>query len=85
MESLNPETYLSNKHVILSSGGTKLNDLYYHYMNSSSSLVECTYSMGKYTQSLSSLSFGSSSNVTIPNQSFLNDTSNILRGITVGC
>jgi hypothetical protein len=68
------EVYLSNKHVILSSGGTKYNDLYYHHMNSTAALVECTYSMGKYSQSLSSLGFGSTSNVTIPNQSFLGET-----------
>lgn len=67
------DTYLSNKHVILSSGGTKLNDLYYHGLNSSASLVECTYSMGKYSTTLSSDGFGSTSNVQIPNQSFLGE------------
>lgn len=68
-----PEVYLSNKHVILSSGGTKYNDLYYHHINSTAALVECTYSMGKYSQSLSSLSFNSTSNINVPNQSFLGE------------
>lgn len=68
------DVYLSNKHVILSSGGTKLNDLYYHGLNSSASLVECTYSMGKYSASLSNLSFDGTNNINIPNQSFLGET-----------
>jgi hypothetical protein len=70
---LNSEKYLSNKHVILSSPGVSYVDNYYSHMNSSTSLVECTYSMGKYNQSLSSLSFGSTSNVSIPNESFLGE------------
>lgn len=72
MEELNK--YLSNKHVVLNSEGVKFDDNYYSVMNSSSSLVETTYMMGKYTASLSSRSFGSTSNVSIPNQSFLGNT-----------
>ena len=68
------ETYLSNKHVILSSGGMNYNDLYYSHVNSSSSLVECTYSYARYSQSLSSLVFSAQNNIVIPNNSFLGET-----------
>jgi hypothetical protein len=67
-------TYLSNKNVILSSGGVSYDTNYYHTLSSSSSLVETTYNMGKYVQSLSSLAFGSTSNINIPNNSFIGET-----------
>lgn len=71
---MSKEIFLTNKHTILSSGGVSYQDLYYSHMNSSASLVECTYSYARYTQSLSSLTFGSSSNIVVPNESFLGET-----------
>ncbi len=69
-----PEAYLTNKHVLLNSTGTKLGDNYYNKYNSSASLVETTYVMGRYIQSLSSPIFGSTSTINIPNGSFLGET-----------
>lgn len=68
------DKYLTNKHVLLSSEGTKYNDLYYSKLNSSVSMVECTFMSGKYQQSLSSLSFNSTSSVVIPNSGYLGTT-----------
>lgn len=61
---------LSTKHAILSSGGSRYNDLYYSIMNSSVSLLECTF---QYNQiiSLPSVQFGSTSQINIPNDAFI--------------
>lgn len=63
---------LSTKRGVLSSGGTAYNDLYYNVLNSSVSLLECTF---EYMQiiSLPSLQFGSTSQINIPNDNFIGD------------
>lgn len=63
---------LSNKHALLSALGTKYNDLYYSAANSSVSLVETTFAWQNII-SLSSLSFGSSSQVNIPIDQFVQE------------
>ncbi len=61
---------LSTKRAVLSSGGTRFNDLYYNVMNSSVSLLECTFEYNQI-QSLPSLQFGSTSTLNIPNDQFI--------------
>lgn len=63
---------LSNKHALLSSMGTKYNDLYYSAANSSVSLVETTFGWGNVI-SLASPAFGSSSQVNIPVDQFIQE------------
>jgi hypothetical protein len=71
MSLISEASILSNKRVALSNPGTKLNDLYYTKENSTVDLVECTFSTGRFKQTLSSPVFGGSSQVNIPNGSFL--------------
>lgn len=63
---------LSNKHAILSTLGTKYNDLYYSAANSSVSLVETTFNWQNKI-SLPSLAFGSSSQINIPTDQFIQE------------
>lgn len=62
---------LTDKRVILSNPGTKFDDVYYSRFNTVQQLAEITFNTGRFTQSLSSLQFGSVSAVLIPNGSFL--------------
>lgn len=62
--------YLANKRTALSNAGIKMDDLYYSAMNSMVELSECTFNLGRYTSSLSQLSFGGTSQISIPNSSF---------------
>lgn len=62
---------LSDKRVILSNPGTMFNDIYYSRVNTVQSLSEVTYNMGRYNQSLSSLQFGGTSTIIVPNGSLL--------------
>jgi len=64
------QRYLTNSRVILDSPGTLLTDLYYTEKNSTVDQLECEFTTGRYTQGLTSISFGSQGNVTIPNESF---------------
>lgn len=66
--------YLSNKRVLMSAPGIKMDDIYYSAMNSSVELSECTFNNGRLQIILSSLQFGGQSQVTIPNQSLLSQT-----------
>lgn len=66
------DAILSNKHALLSSLGSKYNDLYYSAANSSVSLIETTFGWANVI-SLSSLSFGSSSQVNIPVDQFIQE------------
>lgn len=66
------DAILSNKHALLSSLGTKYNDLYYSAANSSVSLVETTFAWQNII-SLSSLTFGSSSQINIPIDQFVQE------------
>ena len=63
--------YLSQKRTALSNPGTKLDDLYYSQLNTTVELSECTYNFGRYTVSLTSPVFGSTSQAQIPNQDFV--------------
>lgn len=64
--------YLANKRTALSNPGTKMDDIYYSQINSTVEMSECTYNMGRFTTSLSQLTFGSTSQVIIPNSSLVN-------------
>lgn len=66
------DAILSVKPTIMSSGGTKYNDLYYSQANSSISLLECTFGWQNVI-SLPSIQFGSSSQVNIPIDQFIGD------------
>lgn len=63
--------YLANKRTALSNPGTKMDDIYYSQINSTVELSECTYNLGRFTTSLSQLTFGSTSQVIIPNSSLV--------------
>lgn len=71
---MDDDTFLSNKRTALMSPGSKINDLYYSRYNSTVQLVECTYNLGRFSQSLNNTSFGATSNVNIPNGSFIGQT-----------
>ena len=60
------DAVLSTKRAVLSSGGVSYNDLYYGTMNSSLSLLECTFNYN-YSITLPSRDFGSTSQINIPN------------------
>lgn len=62
---------LSDKRVILSNPGTMFNDIYYSRLNTIQSLSEVTYNTGRYNQSLTSLQFGGTSTIIVPNGSLL--------------
>ena len=66
--------YLSNKRVAMSAPGIKMDDIYYSSLNSSVELSECTFNNGRLQISLSNNTFGSQSQVIIPNQSLLGAT-----------
>jgi len=59
--------YLNDKKVLLSNPGYAMTDIYYSMMNTTLSLAEVTYNTGRFTQSLGSKTFGSTSQVVIPN------------------
>ena len=67
---MNSDTILSTKHAILSSGGSRYNDNYYNYLNSSTSMLETTYGWQNII-SLPSLQFGSSSQINVPIDQFV--------------
>ena len=63
---------LVTKRSILSNPGTKIdNSLYYSALNTTVQVSEITWTTGRFSQSLQSLAFGSTSTITIPNGSFL--------------
>ena len=62
--------YLTNKHALLSGGGSMLQDNYYTVLNSTSSLVETTYN-NENLIALPSVQLGSSTSVSIQNFNFL--------------
>jgi hypothetical protein len=63
--------YLANKRTALSNPGTKMDDIYYSQINSTVELAEATYNLGRFSTSLSQLSFGGNSQVIIPNSSLV--------------
>lgn len=66
--------YLAAKRSTLSAGGTFLDGNYYSIANSTVEMVETTYSQGRLIVGLSSKSFGSQSQVLVPNSSFIGDS-----------
>lgn len=64
------EAYLTNKHALLSGGGSMLQDNYYSVLNSTSSLVETTYNYETLI-SLPSVQFGSSTSFQVQNMNFI--------------
>lgn len=66
------DAILQLKPTIMSSGGSKYNDLYYSEANSSVSLLECTFGW-QNVLSLPSLQFGSGSQLNIPIDQFIGD------------
>lgn len=66
--------YLAAKRSTLSAGGTFLDGNYYSIANSTVDLVETTYSQGRLSIALSSKTFGSQSQILVPNSSFVGDT-----------
>lgn len=64
-------SYLAQKRTLLSAPGSVLNDLYESKYTNTVSAVECTYFTSIQEYTLSSLSFGSTNNVNIPNDNFL--------------
>lgn len=73
METIEDLKYLTNKKVLLSSPGYAINDLYYSNSDSVVETTECTFSTGRYKQSLNNANWGSTSQLTIPNSSFVGD------------
>lgn len=69
---MNQDAILSLKPVLMSSAGTQYNDLYYSMANSSVSLLECTFGWQNII-SLPSLQFGSSSQINIPIDQFIEE------------
>lgn len=67
------EKILSSKNVYLAEPGsvTSGDGLYYNFQNSVINIAETTRNIGRYRVSLNQLSFGGSSQFTVPNQSFL--------------
>ena len=64
---------LAPKRTNLNAPGTLMSSLYYGVGNSTVDAIECTYSIGRYSQGLSSLGFGSSSQVILANSSFVGE------------
>lgn len=64
--------FVSQKRVSLNAPGVKKNTLYYDQSESTVSEVESNTVIGRFEQSLTSLAFGSSSQIIIPNQDFIN-------------
>lgn len=63
---------LVTKRTILSNPGTKLDyNLYYNAVNTLVQASQCTWTQGRYKQSLSSPQFGAQSTILIPNGSFV--------------
>lgn len=65
--------YLSNKRVLLSNPGTKLNSIYYSAVNTVVDSSEVTYNTGRLSVSLSQTNFGSQSQIIVPNSSLLSE------------
>ena len=62
---------ISAKRVLLSSSAIKTNSLYFGELNSQADYVEAEVNNGRYITALNVLTFGGTSQVTIPNASFV--------------
>ncbi len=65
--------FLSDKKVLLNSPGVLIDDIYYNRLNSTVSLAENTWYMGRLRVALNNKSFNSVSQVLIPNNSLISD------------
>lgn len=61
-------TFLTNKRVMLNQPGTELQQLYYNSTSFNSDSIEITYEQSKHSQTLNSLTFGSTTNILLPNE-----------------
>lgn len=73
MNTGGPMDVLTDKRVLLGSPGYKINDLYYSAADSVVDQSEITYSTGRYQYALQGAQFGSSSQIIIPNSSFVGE------------
>lgn len=73
MANLEVARLLKDKRTLLSSPGTAYTDCYYSEVNSTVSLIEMTYNYGRTNFGLNNLNFGGTTQIQIPNQSFLGD------------
>jgi hypothetical protein len=72
VNGINPAlSAISGKRVLLSSSAIKSNFLYYSELDSAASYVEAEVNNGRYITALNVLTFGGTSQVTIPNASFV--------------
>lgn len=72
MGDVSHDGILVTKRTVLSNPGSKLNhSLYYSAVNTVVQPTECTWTQGRFKQSLSSVQFGSQSTIIIPNGSFV--------------
>lgn len=70
--SLNPAlSAMANKRVLLSTAGVKIDNLYYTELNSAGSFIEAETNNGRFVTALNVLTFGGTSQVQIPNSSFV--------------
>lgn len=74
METDFKKEFLSNKNILLSAPGVLLSDNYYDMYSHTSSMIETTWGTGKNVQSLPSLAFGTTTNINVPNGSFMAET-----------
>lgn len=65
--------YTTNTIADLDDEGSSLSNLYYKDSDVVVSELETTVTVGRYKQSLTSLAFGSTAEISIPNQDFLSD------------
>ena len=74
METHLKDEFLGNKNILLSAPGVLLSDNYYDMYSHTSSMIETTWGTGKNVQSLPSLGLGTTTNINIPNGSFMAET-----------
>lgn len=66
--------FVTKTRSILSAEGVSKNNIYYDVAETRVQNVECQYDVGKWSVSLNSLSFGSTSQILIPNQNIVSQT-----------
>lgn len=72
-EKIQEQMFLSKKKVLLNSPGVLVDDIYYNRLNSTVSMSENTWYMGRLRVALNNKSFNSVSQVLIPNNSLIGD------------
>ena len=66
--------FLTDKRIFLNAPGSQKSGLYYTKDNSEVDMIESTFWSGRFSSSLTNLSFGGSGAVNIPNQMFVGST-----------